>query len=177
MARKYTATKRLAQEIERNKDVARPVDIFDLVNDPAPDRQKRVREMYAGRATTLGTTHEDEVLRKAFKASGGLDPQDPRDWRRLLIRFSTVFYGNRRGGKTKWDLLRWEQFKKDVLEVMDILKKEEGTYPSDVKVAAHLCEKSPYRARYKEFRPATLRRYMTIGNSPKSILALRKKRL
>jgi hypothetical protein len=168
MARKYTPSKRLAEIIERSKGTARPVDIFDLSRDDS----ERVREIRADLATTLGTTREDAVLRKAFKAFD-LDPQDPRHWRRLLVGLAAVFFDNQRGGKPKWDERLWGQYKTDVVEVGKILDKN-GFYPSDEAVAYYLCRRRPYSERWKHFGETALRRYMTKGNPPKAIAALRK---
>jgi hypothetical protein len=171
MARKDTAKKRLEQLIERNRGTRPGADIFDLYN-PKPDWLRKAR---ADRATTLGTTREDVVLRRAFEAFG-FDPQDPRNWRRLLLELATIFFDEevRPGPPQKWTREQWEQFKKDDAEVIDILKRK-GVRPSNERIAAHLCKRSPYAERYKGYGEKALRRYMSRGRLPKALVA-RKKR-
>jgi hypothetical protein len=93
MARKDSAKKRLEQSIERNKGTGPSADIFDLHN-PKLDWLRKAR---ANRATTLGTTRGDVVLRRAFEAFG-FDPQDPRNWRRLLLELASIFLMKKCGG-------------------------------------------------------------------------------
>src|SRR5262249_7192613 len=123
------------------------------------NKEKRLRQAVADLVTTLGPTHKDAVLRKAFDAYG-LDPQDPRDWRRLLDELASVFF--ERGRRAKCDERRWGQFKIDNLEVIKILKKK-GERVTDAKIAAYLRRRRPYSERYKDDGETALRSYMISG--------------
>jgi hypothetical protein len=170
MARKDSAKKRLEQSIERNKGTGPSADIFDLHN-PKLDWLRKAR---ANRATTLGTTRGDVVLRRAFEAFG-FDPQDPRNWGRLLLELASIFFDEevRRGPPPKWTWELWEQFKKDDAEVIDILKRK-GVRPSNERIAKHLCTRLPYRERWEGYGEKALRRCMSRGRLPKALAALKK---
>jgi hypothetical protein len=94
----------------------------------------------------------------------GLDPQDPRDWRRLLIELASVLFEvERRGPKPKWDAKLWEQFKRDALKADKTLKKGD-VYPSHAEVAAYLCRRRPW----KDFGKTAVRSYLS-RRPPKAI--------
>jgi hypothetical protein len=180
MARKDSASKRLAKSIERHKgpqlrDLIRPAS----ESAPEPDwNNTRLREIVANVATRLRTAREDAapwlrkaiereetVLMKAFKAYS-LDPRDPFDWRTLLVELACVFFDEverpRRGARPKWDQSRWMLFQTHVAMARKRLRKIPGVQnPSHDLIADFLRERHPFSAYYKSITADTLRKYLS----------------
>src|SRR5262245_52183103 len=102
--------KRLARAIERTR---KPNPLLSLVRQPQPAfsldyNNKRIREIAANLALTLGEGPTDAPLKRAFDAFG-LNSKDPFHWRHLLQELAAVLFyqpsrdARARGAPPKWN--------------------------------------------------------------------------
>jgi len=163
---KDSASKRLRREIERARNpnplraaLRRPPDV-DWTN-------RRLREVAANKALTLGDTPGDSSLRKAFEQFG-LDPRDPFDWRSLLDSFADAHFAGVRGAPPKWDEDSWQLFQDRVAIAREDFAKIGYPKPSGQLIAEWLHYKY-----YDQITPATIRQY--LKSPPPAIRTLKTK--
>jgi hypothetical protein len=112
-----------------------------------------VRAREANRATTLalpaaeilkGERLADALIRKAFR-EWQYDPQNPWNWRLLLIQFAEAYFGEKpQGGRPiEWTAARLQQLADDYNHEEEALWQSGGRRPSQAKVVVQLVEKNP----------------------------------